>query len=165
MREHELDPLAILGPEQQCFGCGPRNAHGMRLTFRREGDEVVTRFEARPGWEGPPGVVHGGLQATLADEIGAWTVIGICGRFGFTSSMNVRYVRPARMDAPIEARGRVTSATDSVAMVQVILLQGGKRVLSGRISYALPTADAAERMLGAPLPDSWRRLARSSGGE
>ena len=87
-----LDPHTF-GEEQQCFGCGPHNHHGMQLRFFREGDEVVTTFEAREGWEGAPGIVHGGLQATLADEIGAWTLIGLKGRFGFTSSLQLRYLQ------------------------------------------------------------------------
>ena len=36
----ELDPFTF-GAEQRCFGCGPHNERGMRLRFRREGDEVA----------------------------------------------------------------------------------------------------------------------------
>ena len=92
-----LDPH-LFGPDQQCFGCGPTNPHGMRLQFFRDGNKaVVTTLQPREGWEGPPRVLHGGIQATLADEIAAWTVIGVTGCFGFTTSMQVRYLRPTRL--------------------------------------------------------------------
>jgi len=158
-----LDPL-IFGSEQRCFGCGPQNRHGMGLRFYREGDEVVTELCAadRDGWEGPPGVLHGGLQATLADEIGAWTLVGIRGQFGLTTTMNLRYLRPARIDQPIEARGRISEQTDEAATVRVTLRQGGRRLLTGSISYVIPTVEIAERVMGSELPDAWRMLARRS---
>jgi len=154
-----LDPHTF-GEEQQCFGCGPHNHHGMQLRFFREGDEVVTTFEAREGWEGAPGIVHGGLQATLADEIGAWTLIGLKGRFGFTSSLQLRYLRPARADRAIEARGRITDDLGSRVKVRIVLRQDGKRLLAGTATYVLPTIALAEKMLEQPLPEAWHHLAR-----
>lgn len=155
-----LDPN-LFGEEQRCFGCGPHNHVGMQLQFFREGDSVTTTFTPREGWEGPPGIVHGGLQATLADEVGAWTVVGLRGFFGFTASMQLRYVRPARTDQPIEARGRITDADGSRTVVRIELTQGGRRLLSGTASYVSPSAEVAERMLGQSLAPEWRALARS----
>ena len=97
---NDLDPR-MFGDDQPCFGCSPSNPVGLHLQFERDGDNAVTStFHAKPGWEGAPGVIHGGLQATLADEVGAWTVIATTGNFGFTTSMQLRYVRPARHDQP-----------------------------------------------------------------
>lgn len=156
-----LDPN-LFGEEQGCFGCGPHNHVGMRLQFFREGDSVVTTFTPREGWDGPPGIVHGGLQATLADEVGAWTVVGLRGFFGFTSSVQLRYLRPARSDRPIKARGRITEADGARTTVRVDLTQDGRKLLSGTASYVSPSADAAERLLGQPLDPAWRGLAREA---
>lgn len=155
-----IDPLTF-GPEQRCFGCGPGNRIGMNLRFYRDGDEVVTWLRAQEGWEGPPGVLHGGLQATLADEVGAWTVVGLRGRFGFTTSLRMRFLRPARVDAPIEARGRITAESEGMVTVAVTLRQGEKNLARGQASFVIPTVEMAEKSLGMPLPESWRRLARS----
>jgi uncharacterized protein (TIGR00369 family) len=154
-----LDPY-LFGPDQQCFGCGPNNQHGMQLRFRVEGEEVVTTFEARPGWEGAPGIVHGGLQATLADELGAWTLVGLKHQFGFTTKLDLRYYRPARADQPIEGRGSILKDSEQLTTVKVTLRQDGKRVLSGRITYSRPTIAMAEKILNMPLPESWRHLTR-----
>ena len=158
-----LDPH-LFGPDQQCFGCGPNNPNGMQLRFHRDGDAVVTEFIATPGWEGPPGIVHGGLQATLADEIGAWTVVTLLGCFGFTSGMQVRFLRPARTDRPIQARGELLEHTESSARVRMTLSQDGKKLLSGTATYMLPNATQAERILGMELPDAYRPLARPEAG-
>lgn len=158
-----LDPH-LFGPDQQCFGCGPTNPVGMRLHFHRDGpDAVVTTLDARPGWEGAPGVVHGGLQATLVDEVGAWTVVACTGNFGFTTSMQVRYLRPARHGQPIEARGELVEAAESSARVRVKLSQGGETLLTATVSYLMPTLAQAESILGGPVPASWRTLTRDGG--
>lgn len=156
-----LDPLTF-GSEQRCFGCGPNNERGMRLRFRREGDEVVTELTAPEGWEGPPNVVHGGLQATVADEVAGWTLVGLLGRMGFTTSMRVRYVRALQIGAPITARGRLASRKGPIATVHVRLEQGGKLGCYATVSYMLPDEEKASSYLAGALPDAWRHLFREA---
>jgi acyl-coenzyme A thioesterase PaaI-like protein len=153
----QLDPY-VFGAEQKCFGCGPHNDKGFRLRFTREGDEVVTRFMPSEGLEGPPGVFHGGLQATIADEVAGWTLVGMLGRMGFTTSMNVRYVRPVRIDEEVEARGKIAKRAGNIVTVNVALRQGGKTALMGRVSYMLPDADKAAMYLIGPVPEDWMHL-------
>jgi acyl-coenzyme A thioesterase PaaI-like protein len=152
-----LDPYTF-GAEQRCFGCGPHNARGMRLRFRREGDEVVTELTPPEGWEGPPNVFHGGLQATVADELAGWTLVGLVGRMGFTTSMQVRYVRPLRIGVPVVARGTLASRKGSIATVSVRLEQEGKLGCSATVSYMLPDEDKARSYLGGELPEGWAHL-------
>jgi acyl-coenzyme A thioesterase PaaI-like protein len=154
-----LDPL-VFGPDQACFGCGPHNARGMQLRFAVDGDEVVTTWTPTAGLEGPPGILHGGLQATLADEVGAWTLVGKLQRFGFTTSLQLRYLRPARIGVPVEGRGRITAHDGPRVSVAVKLTQEGKTLLSGRIAYVIPTVEVAEKVLGQALPEAWHHLAR-----
>ena len=65
----------IFGPESACFGCSPRHPIGFRLRFRRQGELVTTSFLPHADLAGPPGIMHGGLVTTLADEVAAWTVV------------------------------------------------------------------------------------------
>ena len=153
----ELDPLTF-GPEQQCFGCGPNNDRGMKLRFAREGDAVVTTFTPTTGLDGPPGIFHGGLQATLCDEVAGWGLVGLLGRMGFTTSMNVRYMRPVRLDIPVEARATLASQKGDIVTMRVSLSQEGKVGCIARVSYALPTVEAAENTMQRPMDPSWRHL-------
>ena len=52
-----------------CFGCGQENPIGLRLSFANEGDALVTRFVPREDHQGWPGIVHGGIIATLLYEV------------------------------------------------------------------------------------------------
>lgn len=152
-----LDPYTF--GDQRCFGCGPNHEQGLRLRFVREGEEVVTRYDPPRDREGPPGILHGGIQATLADELAAWTLIGLRGRMGFTTAIDVRLLRPARIGGELEGRGRILAERPGVAVVGTIFRQEGKTTLRGRITYALPSAEEAARVLGGPLPEAWRRFA------
>jgi acyl-coenzyme A thioesterase PaaI-like protein len=153
----QIDPNTF-GTDQRCFGCGPNNPVGMRLTFHREGDEVVTTYRPKHGFEGPPNVFHGGLQATVADEIAGWALVGLLGRMGFTTTLNVRYVRPLRIDADVTARASIASRTGNFVTVNVRLLQDGKVGAMGRITYMLPDADKVSEYLGGNCPDEWTHL-------
>src|SRR5579871_502390 len=110
----------MFGEGQPCFGCGPDHPAGFRLTFTEEGDEVVTRFTPGDRYQGPPGVLHGGLVLTLADELAAWTVILKLGKFGFTARVGGRLRKPTRVGAEVIGRGRVVKSGTRTAEVRVV---------------------------------------------
>lgn len=151
----------LFGEGQPCFGCGPTHPIGFHLRFERDGDDVVTRFTPGDRYQGPPGILHGGLVATLADELAAWTLIARLGRFGFTTRMDLRLHGPVRIGVEIEGRGRLVRETRRLVDVAVEVGQGGARLASGELQFALLGEAQAERLLGGPLPEAWRRFARA----
>lgn len=150
----------IFGPDQQCFGCGPHNHGGLRLTFTRDAQEVRVRWLPAAPYEGPPGLLHGGIQSTLADELAAWTVIGLRGLMGLTSSLQLRFVRGVRLGVELEGRGRIVSEVGAVVTVETKFTQEGEAVFGGRVSFRLMDVDGAERALGSALPEAWRRFCK-----
>ena len=77
----------------QCFGCSPDNKHGLRMTFIEDGDTVISEWEPREYMQGFFNVLHGGIQATLMDEIGFWCMQIKSKTAGVTSSMTSRFIR------------------------------------------------------------------------
>lgn len=159
----EVHPLdgRLFGPGQPCFGCAPDHPIGFHLAFERDGVDLVTRFVADERYQGPPGVMHGGLVTTLADEIAAWTIVAGCGRFGFTATMEARFAGPVRIGVAIEGRGRLTSRPARLTKVEVTLRQEGAEKMRAGFTFALPDEKGAEKILGGPLPVAWRRFTRS----
>ncbi|MCX7809170.1 MAG: PaaI family thioesterase, partial [Deltaproteobacteria bacterium] len=100
----------LFGRGQPCFGCSPDHPYGFRLVFEREssgdnlGDRIFTRFTPREHDQGPPGIMHGGLVSTLADEVAAWAVIGILHKFGFTVSFEAKLRKAIRIGIPLIGR-------------------------------------------------------------
>jgi|GEM_PF-393867 len=152
-----LDPYTF-GETQTCFGCGPHNPHGLQLKFEREGEVVRTRFTLGAGYDGPPGILHGGLQAMVADEVAGWTLLGLKGRIGLTTSMQVRYIQSLRLGEEIVAEGRITSQGEGVATVTVWLTQGERKGCMVRASFAMADVAKMQEVLQGPLPPNWDRF-------
>lgn len=153
----ELDPF---GPGQPCFGCSPDHPIGFHLRFAREGDEIVTQLVPGEQYQGPPGIMHGGLVITLADEVAAWAIIGLRGKFGFTASLSAKLRRPVRIGVAVEARARIVKETSRLVTVGARLAQGGEDALTAEFVFALMDRTGAERLLGGPLPEVWQRFCR-----
>ncbi len=90
--------------DQMCFACGSANPVGLKLTFHHDGEDYVTTFTADRVYQGYHGVLHGGIMATLLDEIMARAVWASYGPAA-TAKLEVRYRRPAPTGQPIEVRG------------------------------------------------------------
>jgi acyl-coenzyme A thioesterase PaaI-like protein len=88
-----------------CFGCGPANPQGLRLTFSPDASDP-TRITATAHLtltrlhEGPPGYIHGGIIATLMDE--AMSKLNRpLNVLAMTRHMEVDYLRPAPLHQPL----------------------------------------------------------------
>ena len=92
-----------------CFVCGESNAVGMRLRFHYDGRVVRTEFNPRPEQCGFKGVVHGGITATLLDEMMAWACAVQGGQFGYCAELNVRYQRSLQPDVPVTATAELVA--------------------------------------------------------
>lgn len=100
------------GPEDRCFGCGHSNPQGLRLVFQVQDDgEVLVDYEAPEHTAGMPGVVHGGVQAALLDEVIGMAILlhleGPQQESGHvTADFQLRYRRPVPVAAPLRLHGR-----------------------------------------------------------
>lgn len=77
-----------------CFVCGESNPFGLKLRFETDGRIVRTRFVPRAEHSGFKGVVHGGLIATVLDEIMFWACAVPARKFAYCAELTVRYLQP-----------------------------------------------------------------------
>lgn len=150
----------LFGPGQPCFGCGPDHPYGFRLTFEREADTIITRFTPSDRYQGPPGIMHGGLVSTLADEIAAWSVIALSGKFGFTATFDAKLHRPVRVRVPVLGRGRIVRDRKRLIDVETTIHQDEQLCFTSSFTFVVLDKGGAERMLGGPLPPAWERFCR-----
>lgn len=94
--------------DRMCFACGTENPIGLKLQFHRDGEVYVTTFIADQAFQGYQNIVHGGIVATLLDEVMARYVWELYGPSA-TAKLEVRYRRPAPCGVPIEVRGWITA--------------------------------------------------------
>lgn len=81
-----------------CFGCAPDNPIGLKLEFYEEGEEITTRWKPSANYQGWLHILHGGIQATLLDEICGWCVFRRLQTTGVTSKMETRYLKPIHIE-------------------------------------------------------------------
>ena len=114
--------------DAQCFGCGHENADGFQLDFRQVGARAVEAVVVvHQRFTGPPGVVHGGIQATLLDEVmGKAAYTGFADTFEtlrfLTAELNVRYRRPAPTGVELTVRGEIDHLDDRYVHLRGALL-------------------------------------------
>lgn len=94
---------------RSCFVCGESNAHGLRLRFHTDGGVVHTHFTPRAEHIGFKGVTHGGILATVLDEVMVWAVAVATRRFAYCAEMTVRFQRPARPDEELSATAELVT--------------------------------------------------------
>lgn len=150
----------LFGAGQPCFGCGPDHPIGFKLAFDRIEKGVTTRFTPDERYQGPPGIMHGGLVMTLADELAAWAILAELGKFGFTAEMQASLRRPVRIGVPVLGSSRLLRSVRHIATVEVSLEQAGEEVFAATLKFAVLDQAGAEKLLGGPLPEAWRRFAR-----
>ncbi|HEV8543143.1 MAG TPA: PaaI family thioesterase [Verrucomicrobiae bacterium] len=92
---------------KSCFVCGSRNIGGLNLRFHTDGRIVRTRFTARPEYNGFVGVIHGGILATILDEVMVWACSVQTKRFFYCAELSVRYRSPAAPGDEITAEGEL----------------------------------------------------------
>jgi uncharacterized protein (TIGR00369 family) len=105
-----------------CFGCSPDNSSGLQLSFVEEGEELVSVWTPKSFLQGYHNILHGGIQATLMDEIASWVVYVKLDVSGVTSTMNVRYLKPVYVtDARLTLRASVKELRRNLADIEVRL--------------------------------------------
>jgi len=140
-----------------CFACCPDNPGGLRMRFSADGDEVVCRWQPRAELEGYTGVLHGGVQTTLMDEIASWWVFVNRGTAGATSHLEVDFRRPVLTErGEITLRATLADAEDNLVTVRVALRDGNGTLCSeGRVTYFTYPPELARRRFAYPGRESF----------
>ena len=94
---------------KSCFVCGESNQSGLKLRFETDGHAVLTRFRAGENHIGFKGTIHGGIIATVLDEIMVWACAVQTQRFAYCAELNVRFAKPMRPGQEVLASAELVS--------------------------------------------------------
>ena len=96
-----------LQDDQMCFCCGKKNENGLRLDFELVGErKIKTQYIFPKKFQGFKDIVHGGIIATVLDEV----MVNLAYRLGImavTASMELRLKKPALVGQNITFYGEV----------------------------------------------------------
>ncbi len=89
-----------------CFACGKDNPFGLKLKILGDENEVHTTFTVKQRYEGFKDITHGGIIATILDEMIAWA----CRKRNIdilTAELVVRYKQKLPVGETIQAMGKI----------------------------------------------------------
>jgi uncharacterized protein (TIGR00369 family) len=124
---------------RSCFVCGESNPIGLKLRFETDGRIVQTRFVARLEHVGFRQTVHGGLIATLLDEIMVWACAVQTKRFAFCAELKVRFQNPLRPGEQVLATAElVENRRGKIFEAKGELRSGGGELFASATGKYLP---------------------------
>ena len=154
-------------PANPCFGCGGGNARGMRLAFEfdESSQRVIGHFRLGPEYQGATGFIHGGIIATVLDE-----VMSKASRFSnvraVTAELTVEYLRPVRVDEELQVEGFATRRNGRELYHEgeirnaagILLARGrGRFVIIDPERYNKKNQASADASAGSPSADTRAR--------
>jgi acyl-coenzyme A thioesterase PaaI-like protein len=92
-----------------CFACGTTNVRGMGLVLHVAPRSAWTSFTLERDFQGWDGIAHGGIIATVLDEVMAWSLAGT-DDWGVTARMSIAYRRPVPIGVALRAEGTITQS-------------------------------------------------------
>ena len=139
-----------------CFVCGESNPLGLNLRFETDGHSVQTRFTPRPEHIGFKQVVHGGLIATVLDEIMVWACLAQTKRLAYCAELTVRFQNPLRPgEETIVTAELAANRRDKIFEVKSEVKDSSGKILATATGKYIPVkstdlADMATDLVGDP---------------
>jgi uncharacterized protein (TIGR00369 family) len=130
--------------DHNCFACGGDNPIGMRLRIEIGDGVARTAWVAGENFVGWSDKLHGGIIATMLDEVMAWAPASF-DAWAVTAEMTIRYRSPAMPGEELVAVGRVANRRRRIYdVVGEVTAPDGRTVAtgSGRYLGAAPTQKA-----------------------
>lgn len=140
-----------------CYICGRDNPIGLKMTFYDDGlDTVKSTVTPAEHFQGYPGVLHGGVVASILDEVvGRSVMASDHHRFMMTANMTVQYRHPVPIGVELTAIGRVERLNRRVAKaVGQLFLDDGTLAAEAQLTLAKMPSDLADEERLASL--DWR---------
>ena len=94
--------------EKNEFGVGEDNPKGLKMQFDIKDQKVVCKHKLDINFVGPPGFVHGGILATMLDDIMGSAVMSVKPTtFNMTAKLTTHFLAPVFLDKFIYMEGWV----------------------------------------------------------
>ena len=106
-----------LSDDRYCFACGPLNPIGLRMEVSFRDNKASSRLTLEREFQGWKDIVHGGLVATILDEIMAHAVMNYVGQ-GVTTSLQITYRAPLHVGEEFQAIGYVVEQKSRAAVAE-----------------------------------------------
>ena len=136
---------------KHCFVCGTDNHNGLKMSFYDDNHETVaSTVTIDDRFQGYPGIVHGGILATVLDEaVGRVAMIGDHHHFMMTVKLTAQYRHPVPLNTELKVEGKIIKLRGRLGKAQgEIILPDGTVACDAELTLAnMPDEMASESRL------------------
>ncbi len=133
--------------DDYCFACGRRNPIGlrMRVTYLDQEPTAESRLTLAPEYVGWQDIIHGGILATLLDEIMTHAIWHFAGPV-VTLGLDIQFRQPLAPGQDILARGRLveTKGRRLKAQGEIIRLTDNRLIANAQGRFLLQNGEPAQ---------------------
>ena len=124
-----------------CWGCGKNNTHGLQLKSYWQDEETVATFVPKTYHLAFPGILNGGIIATLIDCHATGTANAIAHKTSgadqvmhVTASLKVKFLKPTPLDKPVTLRASVKEIDENKTVLFCSLYSGDTVCATGEVT-------------------------------
>lgn len=153
----KINNVYAVMPGYNCFACNPDNKYGLKMSFFENDDEIISEWQPQENFQGYKGILHGGIQATLLDETASWYVNVKLKTAGVTSSINVKFLKPVRINNDkLTLKATLSEKKERSAIIKVGLFNN-ENVLCAEayVEYFIYPEEIAKRKFNYPGYDAF----------
>lgn len=162
MRSQRKDkPVQTELPQtRSCFACGGNHPFGLCLKMTTDGTRVFCRWKPSNTHTGFSHAIHGGLIATVLDEMMAWACGIVGGKFAYSAEMTIRYHNILEPGDLAECTGAlVENRRNRIFKTSAVIHSKGRDIASSEGKY-IPLKDFTLDGLKQEFGDGWKGIAK-----
>ncbi|MBW2187218.1 MAG: PaaI family thioesterase [Deltaproteobacteria bacterium] len=120
--------------DKGCFVCGDDNAHGLHATFEvdKKNQSASCHYTIPQQFQGWKNVAHGGILATLLDEVSIYACRSITCNV-VTAELSVRYRKPVMVNTLLVLRAKIVETKKRYFLVESTIEVDGKVHASAKV--------------------------------
>ena len=116
--------MSTFDRDDYCFVCGPQNPFGLKLSIEKTEKGARTYYKAQKVHQGFKNILHGGITATLLDEVMVWSAF-LHGYPAVTLTLEVNFRKPIHTGQFLTIEGELKEINKKrVYAVSRILYEG-----------------------------------------
>lgn len=135
----------FLPRSEECFVCGSKNPHGLKIEFFEHGNEVRGEFTPQTEKSGFRGIVHGGVITAVLDEVMGWAPAFAKKRMCMAAEITIRFVKPVPVGTELIATGKFSQDRKRLWLAEGILTDKNNTIYSKASGKYVPLTDEETR--------------------
>jgi acyl-coenzyme A thioesterase PaaI-like protein len=145
--------------DHNCFACSSRNQIGLKLEIVQNDEDCFSDFILSNDYTGFPNIIHGGIQATVIDEVGFWAMYNKYKTIGFTTRMTLDYLNKLEANTKLRAIATKIERNNTLVNVEVKILNKDNAVGTiGNLNYKLVNDILLKKYFGKKFYEEYIKI-------